>query len=187
LTFLPNKFMRYSAALRNYIQYSILKNGIEHKHYTQLKRIIISEIIFSDCNNTICDLEKTLIGLLFAVKLIKTASNYDFKYKIDVAESCIINFKALTVLILSICKFTDEIIIYTFNGRIIIKATGKAEKHSHILTKKLNGCVFYELKTDKTYVALPYNATDKKSELADYKSTQDYISNPLSLVNIFIN
>jgi len=179
--------MRYSAALRNYIQYSILKNGIEHKHYTQLKRIIISEIIFSDCNNTICDLEKTLIGLLFAVKLIKTASNYDFKYKIDVAESCIINFKALTVLILSICKFTDEIIIYTFNGRIIIKATGKAEKHSHILTKKLNGCVFYELKTDKTYVALPYNATDKKSELADYKSTQDYISNPLSLVNIFIN
>ena len=187
MTFLPNKFIRYCASLRNYIHNSILKNGIKSHHLKKLKQINICEALVNQSNPKPCNLTGMLSNIFLAVKLIKNEKNTDFNYTIENEINCIINIKIFVLLVLNISSYSNTINIYTKGGNIIIKSNGKNNKHSRLLANKLDGCVYNEIKTNNALTVIPYNATDKNKCIRNYKSLNDYISDPLSLVNIFIH
>lgn len=179
--------MRYTAALRCYIQYCVLKNGIKLKYLRQLKQISIAEVLFSENNSLPCNLSVFLLNLALAVKIKKNEMQSDFYFEIKTEVNCILDIKTLKLLILNICSNSKKIIIYSFNGKIIIKSDGKINKHSRLLANKLGGCVYRELKTNNSFAVIPFTATDKNVNTVGYKSVSEYISDPFSLVNIFIN
>ena len=117
--FLPNKLQRYISALRGYLQNSILKYGINDKVKCKLVKIYNAEVLFSEINNEIIELQTELSSLLLAVYILKSEKKLRFKFQIDVKEQIIIDFKCLTALILNICKNTSRYIcaqVYGSNG-----------------------------------------------------------------------
>jgi len=184
LIFLTNKFTRYCIALRNYIQHSVLKNGIKNQHLSALRIICKAEVILGINEESLYNAEKYLFPLLFSVYIAK---NKNFKFKLKIKNNIIINIKALEILILEICSSASFIEICLKNGNIIIKSDCKNIKHSRIIVKKLKGCVYYERKKRNVLIAIPVALSEKEVKTNTYKTTEDYLSNPLSNVNVFIN
>lgn len=186
MIFLPNKIMRYTAALRNYIHSSFQKNGFKAEHLKNLRTIYNTEAIFSFEEKTLIDIENFLSKILTAVYILKCENGKDFRYKTEVKGNCLIDLKPFTALILNLCAYTNSIEIKRISGNLTIKTNSYITKHSRIFAQRLNGCVFYETKTKNTLIVLPYFATDKKPEQKVTKSIEEYITNPFSEVNIFI-
>jgi len=179
--------MRFTAALRCCIQSSVLKNGMNLKYLRKLKQISLAEVLFSQNYSSPCNLSAILSNLLLAVKIKKNEMQSDFCYKIKTDNNCILDIKAFKLLILNICSNSKNIVIYSLNGKIIIKSDGKIKKHSRLLANKLDGCVYNEIKTNSSFAVIPFTATDKNANTIGYKSVEEYISDPFSVVNIFIN
>ena len=185
MTFLPNKIERYTAALRSYIQFSALRNGFNTKNCEKLKKIYNFEALFSEEIIPI-NIYYYLSDLLTAVFIIKNEKGLPFRFNIKFSINCLINVKTFTALILNICSKAEFVEISFLNGNLIIKTNIKLTKHSLKLSKKLKGCVFYEIKTNTLFIKLPVTSTDKKVMSFSENSIEDYVLNPFSIVNIFL-
>ena len=186
MTFLPNKYERYFSVLRSYVQRSVLKHGVKDKHLIHLRRIYNAQAYFSADEATPVNLQAYLSTLLIAIHISKIEKGMDFNFKININENCLLSLKTFTALILNLCKASSKIEICKQKGRLTIKIKSKIKKHSRRFIKKLNGCVYYEIKTETSIVTLPFTATEKVSDISNYETVEGYMTNPLSEVNIFI-
>lgn len=187
MIFLPNNFERYTAALRNLIQLFIIKNGIKPKYLDALRKIYQSEALLSRDNEIPTDICNFLSQLLTSVYIKKSESGLPFYFKINIRGNYLLSLKPYTALILSICRAADNIEIFKINGKLAIKAVTPNTKHSHRLAKKLDGCVYFERVTNTALTVLPLIATDKKAALCKPNEVEEYLLNPFSAVNIYLN
>ena len=183
---MPNKYERYLSALRSHVQSSVLKNGIKEKHLSHLCRIYNAQAYFCSEEPTPVNLQIYLSTILLAIYIVKIEKGLDFKFKLSINKNCLLSLKVFTALILNVCKDSSKIKIYNQNGSLIIKVKGKITKHSRSFVKKLNGCVYYERKTETAIITVHFTATEKRSDTSNYETVENYIINPLSEVNIFI-
>ncbi len=187
MIFLPNNFERYTAALRNLIQLFVIKNGIKPKYLDSLRKIYQAEALFSRDAEIPTDICNFLSHLLTAVYIKKSESGIPFYFKINIRGNFLLNQKPYTALILSVCQNAYKIEIFELNGKLAIKAITPKTKHSHRLVKNLDGCVYFERVTNTSLTLLPLIATDKKAILCKPNNTEEYLLNPFSEVNIYLN
>lgn len=185
MIYLPNKFERYIASLRIYIQASIIKFGIKPKHIKQLKKIYIAEaLVYSEFSIPV-NLKYYLWNILTAVAFKKSQTYLPFNFDIKINKNYIVDIKPLTTLILSLASSTDKIYINEKNGYIVINVKTDLKKHNRKIIEKLNGCVLYEIKEKISLVLIPLTATNKQV-LCNNFEMEDFILNPLSQMNVFI-
>ncbi len=177
--------MRYTAALRLTITNFIIKNGITPKYTSNLKRIYNAESFYLQEEPLPYDLFKFLFNLLTAIYIVKKEKGLEFVFDINIRKNCLINLKPFTYLILNLCANADRIEISNTKGNLIIKTNTIKTKYSLKIIKKLKGCIYYERKSGKMLISLPFTETDKKPVYSTC-TTEEYIINPLSVVNVFM-
>lgn len=183
---MPNKIERYTAALRGIIQYLSIKKGINTKYLKKLKKIYIAEAILNHEDEQPINITEYLYELLGCVHIIKTENNKSFFFRIKLNGTYLIKQKLFSALLLSLCEITDDIEITHKKGNIIIKCRAIKTKNCLALIKKLKGSVLCEIKSNNLLFSLPVTLTDKKP-IKQEASTEDYILNLFSPINIFIN
>ena len=183
MIFLPNKFERYTAALRNYIHFAVLRNGLNDKKINMLRKISETEAIFFYNENTpinIKDFSNTLFITAYT-KLLKNDNSFDFFVFSD--KTFLINAKLFEILLLNLCHTSKKIVITCSKNKIIIESNSTSNVNYKIL-KALNAIYFYEIKTKRLIISITAEATDKKP--LNINREWD-ILNPFSNVNIFLS
>ncbi len=181
---LPNKFERYTAALRNYLQIKSIKSGFDKKYIKNLKKIYIAESILCPDDELPINMNIYLYKLLTAVHIAKTEKNIPFQFKLSISGTFILKTKIFTALLLTLINFSFIEISY-HKGYIKITVPNKISNKTHYLIKRLKGNCFFEIKQRKTLIIIPAVSTDKKPVKTE-ESVENYILNPFSPVNIFI-
>lgn len=184
LIFLPNKFEKYAAGLRNLFQKLIIKNGISEQYLKNLAKIYEAEAIFIKQQDFPFDLENYLHELLTAIYLKKLIKNQDFEFNINVFGNKIFDKKSFSALILKICQQTNDIEIFEQNKKIVIKTKIKTTEKLLLLVKKFKGQIFCEKKTGNCLIILPFNSTQKTTR--DFEDAHTLLQNPLSPVNSYL-
>ncbi len=182
MIFLPNKFEKFCAALRNHTQNCILKNGIQKKHLQRLRKIHYAEAIFSRSEKPVIIAE--LSRFLVCACHIKRLENDEFLHFLILGDSrFIINEKAYTSLLLCLCQEASFI-------KIVLKKCGISIFCNSLpdctlkLIKALNGICLYEKKKKTAGIFIPAVLTDKKvCDNLYYHSLRD----ELSIVNIYLS
>lgn len=185
MIFLPNKIERYIAALRLYLHQRILKNGVMEKHGPALRKIYIAEALLLNENAVPINIQNLIYNLLDSVYIIKKEKEIHFSFNLAPLKNSIIKQKVFTAFLLELCRISSEINISQFAGNIIIKCEGEIPEYCILLLKKLGGITFYERKTNRTICAIPVIETEK-TPIKQYETTESYVLNPLSIVNIFL-
>ena len=184
MIFLPNKFEIYCYFLRNTIQHLIIKNGLKPSYIKNLTKIHKAESLFCDeiLPLDIKDFSTEIFKAIF-LKLIE--NNKQFHFKIKDIGTFLINKKSLTSLLLILSKNSSGIEISVYNEKILIKAKNFSGEINIKLIKKLNGIYFYELKNHTLSILINAPKTSKTS--LETEKDWEYILNPLSVVNIYLN
>ncbi len=184
MIFLPNKFELYISLLRNTLQVLILKNGIKPKYLKNLKKIHIAEALFTNHTEP-TNIKDFSIEILKAVFLKKLDTGADFKFSVDRVGTFLINRKLFASLLLTVSISADNVAVKNFKNKILISfkenCTANLEKH----LKKLNGYSIKEIKGNTNYILISPQKTDK--EPRSNEKDWEYILNPLSVVNIYLN
>jgi len=182
LIFLPNKFERYTAALRNTMQKRILKQGITTKNLMLLQKIHRAEAFITDVKNP-CNLKSYCSTVLSFVYIRKTELNQKFEFSISVLGNYIINKKLFLSLILTLASKSESLAIKTYKNYICIKSSHQKISETLSLIKKLDGIYFLELKTNQLNILIPAVKTEKE----EIKKDQESFLGPLSVINFYIN
>ena len=182
MIYLPNKFERYLASLRNYLQNRSLKYGITPHILENMRKIYTAEALL--CGDFIepVDIGKLSSQILSAVYIKSIEKNLPFEFKIDCKGNVLINKKLYTALLLNLCKKAEKITLISLNGQILIKARNANKKTAFSLSKALGGIIFFERKLKSFIIILSPTATDKKAENNIYFD----LNNPFCEVNYFI-
>lgn len=184
MIFLPNKFERYTSALRNYIHLSAIKQGITQRHLRLLSKIYAAEALFGRENVLPTDIKCLSENLLLAAQLYFLESGQVFHFKAKRTGNFLINPKLYTALLLSLCKKSTKAEVFTEKEKIIIKGVG-FNPYCKRFIKALNGGFIYERKTEALLIWLPAERTDKKA--IETEKEWEFYLNPFSPVNIFLN
>lgn len=182
MIFLPNKYERYAAALRNYIQNSISKKGLSDEKRLKFRKIYEFEAVFLNCECVPCDIKLLSSKLLFCAYLNLSEKGSTFDFSIEINGNYIINAKLYSVLLLNLSLISSEINIFNFNGKLAIKSRLNGKINS-IFIKALNGNFYYELKTKTLLIIIEAARTQKKS--AEIKREWD-IFDPFSPINLYL-
>lgn len=182
LIFLPNKFERYTAAIRNSIQIAALKNGITETQTSTLKKIYIAEAILSPCYQPI-DLKELTFNLLMGAYIKLLSKDIKISPLIRVNGTFIINKKLLICLLLSLCSISETIKISNYKQKIVILCNNDA-RNFDFLINAIKGICFYELKTNASMIIIPAKRTEKKPLKTERE--WEYIKDPFSPINIFL-
>ncbi len=179
---LPNKYERYTAALRNSVQASILKQGLNARHIESIRKIYEAEAFLGYKNLSPVNLEILFKCLLYSanIKLLQKKRKLDFTVQIN--GNYLANRKLLTCLILNICSTANKIKIYFKSEKIVIECkTQKTIKP--IILKLLNAIYFYDIKAKQYLIVLKLEKTEK-----DFLKTEKEwdITNPFSPINIYL-
>ncbi len=181
--FLPNKTERFTAALRNYIQNLISKNGLSKKYIDRMKKIIIFEAVNSEKETVPCDV-KLLANRLFIIIYSRLLDeNKSLNFSVKISERYIINTKLFTILLIVLALNSKEIIIEELFGNLIVKCKTDIKIKPKLL-KALNSSVLYEKKSEFLMLIIKAEKTAKPS--VDIKREWD-ISNPFSPINLFLS
>lgn len=181
--FLPNKYERYCAAMRNYLQNAILKYGVTEKKKENLKKIIIFERVNFENELSPCDI-KLLSSKLFILIYTKTIDKKQpFDFSVKIKENYFIDPYLFSIVLIKIALNSKKIIIDEILGNIVIKSNANLKIHQKLL-KKLNAICFFEIKKGNLILVINAEKTSKSS--VDMKKEWD-ISNPFSIFNIFLN
>ena len=182
MIFLPNKFERYIAALRNTIQISALKHGIGERQKSALKKIYIAESVLTPYLQPI-DLKEYISNLILGVYTRLLSQNRQINPIIKVEGIFLINKKLFDCLILNICSVSDKIKIYTLKEKIIIRCNANV-KSLELMIRNINGSYLYELKSNSSIIVISAQRTEKTPNQTERE--WEYIENPFSSVNIFL-
>lgn len=182
LIYLPNKSERYAAALRNRVQRLILNNGYTEKYREMLMKIYSFEAVNSASLTEPCDIFIFINYLLHYISLKKIELNCKFSYSVKTSGNYLINQKALTALILTVCKYSDIIEIKNIDGNIIVK--GNCENRKIFKISKGMGFPFFrDVSSNDFYIIMSLEKTEKQPE----KTKKEWdIYDPFSPINIFI-
>ena len=179
MIYFPNKFEIYAASLRLLYQKFILNHGVTEKITEKFKKIYEFECLISKDEASPINLEKYSSQLFTAVILKKK-----FDYKINIKGNRMLDIKAYTSLLLNICLNTEYLKITEICGNVVICGKISLNEKTVILTKKLKGIFFREIKTNTVYIKLGFPTTNKKS--ADFENAYYMLQNPLSPVNLYL-
>lgn len=182
MIYLPNKFERYTASLRNYLQKQSLKYGVTPKILENMRKIYIAEAILYNYIKEPTDLLSLSSEILTAVYIKKCDKNLPFEFKIKIKGNFLISKKLYTSLILTLCQNAKKILIFSKNGKILIKAFGTEKKDFLPLAKVICASTFFELKSSTVLIVLDSIYTDKKED----DSIPNYTTDPFSVVNFFV-
>ncbi len=182
MIYLPNKFEMYACILRNTMQTLIIKNGYKPKYLINLMKIHRAEALFCDTAEPI-DIKSYTDEILKAVFIKKTENEQGFGFRISATGTFLINKKVYTSLLLSLCRETDRIKVDLLNGKILI--TALVEKFDSKILKTIGATHFFERKTKQLYILITALKTNKTP--SETEKDWEYILNPLSAVNIYLN
>lgn len=166
------------------MQHLIIKNGYKDNYLRNLKKIHRIEALLSDKKEPI-NIKSFSLELLKAVFIKKLENNTKLRFTIDNTNTFLINKKLYTSLLLTLCKDTEKIEIKLYNEKILIKAINADTKDILNLIKKLDAIYFHEFKTKNLFILINAEKTSKIPE--KYEKDWEYILNPLSVVNIYLN
>lgn len=164
------------------MQLLIIKNGYKPKYINNLMKIHKAEALFSTDIEPL-DVKNFSTEILKAVFIKKSENGEKFRFKTENTGVFLINKKLFTSLLLSLCQNADNINIGLFNEKILITATGKS--FNNTLFKAIGATCFFERKNKTLSVLISAPKTDKKPK--DNEKDWEYILNPLSVVNIYLN
>ena len=181
MIFLPNKYERYTAALRNYIQRLALTKGITDELILKFRKIYEFETVFLYHDKLPCDLKLLCSKILISAYSKLLDKNVHLDFSINLTENYILNVRLFTVFLLKVLENSTEIKIYENLGFIILKSKSKP-KIKPIFLKQLKAFSFYESKTETTLIVIKAEKTSKTS--VDTKREWDF-SNPFSPVNLY--
>lgn len=184
LIFLPNKFEKYTAGLRNLFQKLIIKNGIKENYLTDMRKLYDAEAILIKNESQPFNIENYFNQLLTAIHLRKFINNINFKFQVNISGNFIFDKKILSSLILNICRQTDFISIFELNKKILIKTKIEPNRKLNLIIKKLNGKMLCECKTKKVLIILQFDYTEKATR--DFEDAYTLLKNPLSPVNFYL-
>lgn len=183
LIFLPNKFERYTAALRSVIQNLIIKNGIKQNYLKNLKTIYDFEAILSNTLSTI-NIEKEYYEFFAAIYLKKIKKDKKFTFFINANGNYLINRKLFTALLLNLSLNCNEITLQNKENLIIVSGDFQINSKIKIMVKKLNGAYLREIKSNKTLLVFPFNKSQNKAENFEY--AYSLLQNSLSIINCYL-
>lgn len=186
---LPNSTERYFAALRLYVQSAILRDGLYHKHYLQLKKILTAEALYHAGELNVLDIISCSNSLLGAAALILMSRGISFSASFKGKGVYLINRRLFTAVLLETangCKKSGNISVNAKENEIVITINGcKDFKPMPRLIKALGGTYFRELDSENAVISLPAEKTELTAEAEE--NEWDYIANSFSSVNIYLN
>lgn len=185
MIFLPNNFFRFLSALRNDIQSRILRKGILKGHLRLIKKITIAEAVFTERSPEPADIAGLSSRLLQAIYIKLLENGRRFSFSVSGREMFLIDKKGFTVFLLLLSRSAEKIFVYSQRGKIVIKARAADLNACRPLTNALNIRVFKELKTNTAVLIIPATKTEKKA--TEDLSVSEYITDPLSPVNVFLS
>lgn len=184
MIFLPNKFELYTCALRNTMQFLIIKNGYKAKYLKNLMKIHKAEALFTTDAEPL-DVKDFSLEILKAVFLKSLENGKAFRFKTENTGVFLINKKLYTSLLLSLCRDAEKIEVGLYKEKLLVSAYRSDNNEITKLLKALNAVSFFERKTETLSVLITASKTDKKPK--DSEKDWEYILNPLSVVNIYFN
>ena len=182
MIFLPNKFERFCAAIRNYVQRKALTGEINSKQKVILQKIHYAEVILTECLPQPIDICDYCYEFLKAVKTIRLSQKDKFCFEIHTQGVFLIPARPFEALLAEIAKNSNFIKIYSFKKRLIIAVTG-ANTSVVPLVEKIKGIKLYDLKTDTNYIIFDFSETHKESLYI--KREWELLCDPFSAVNIY--
>ncbi len=182
MIFLPNKFELYTCALRNTMQFLIIKNGYKTKYLKNLMKIHKAEALFTTATEPL-NVKDFSLEILKAVFIKKIENGISFKFKTENTGIFLINKKLYTSLLLSLCKNAQKIEVELYKERLLITAYRSGINEYKKLIKTFGADFFYERNTQTLSVLITAPKTDKKPK--EHEKDWEYILNPLSVVNIY--
>ena len=126
---LPNYFERYLASLRILITRRILKYGQRPNYIKNLKKIIIAEALYYKKSVQNIDMKNHCENLLFAIFAHKPF----LSFLINSDNNHIINQQLLSLLIVSICRFSNFLKIESDKNYLYFIFCGKPKNISNII------------------------------------------------------
>lgn len=182
MIFLPNKFEKFCAALRNYTQIGILKNGMEKKYLKRLRKIHYAEAVFLSTEKPV---EVALLSriLLSYCHIKRLRKNEVFHFLVLGNFKFILKERPYSALLLILSREVDFI-------KIVLKKSGisifcnSLPKETFKLIKTLGGIYLYEKKTKTAGIFIPAVLTDK--EILDNSYYQN-LKDELCPVNLYLN
>lgn len=183
MIFLPNKFERYTASLRNFIHKSALEKEISTKQITILKKILIAEA-YANQNLMPTNISSFSYKILLKSYFIGLEKNKNFKFIINLKGNFLICQKSYCLILLSLCKYSEYIEISDYKNSILIKAKNCIKKPNNLLFKKLKAKSFFEIKSKDLIINIPAEKTEKKEEPFNINLS---LNDPFSTINLFLN
>ena len=182
MIFSPNKFELYTCILRNTMQALIIKNGYKPKYLKNLMKIHKAEALFSDATEPI-DIKSFADEILKSVFIKKTENQKGFGFRVSATGTFLINKKLFTSLLLCLCRDTDRIKLDLLNEKILI--TASVESFDLKIINSIGAIHFFERKTKQLYILITAQKTNKTPTRTE--KDWEYILNPLSAVNVYLN
>lgn len=182
MIFLPNKFERFCAAIRNYVQRKALTGKINPKQKVILQKIYYAESLLTEWLPQPIDIWEYCYEFLKAVKTIKLSQRNNFCFEIHTEGVFLIPIKPFEAFLAEIVKHSNFIKVSSFKKRLIIAVTGV---NTSVLTlvEKLKGIRIYDLKTNTSYIIFEFSETHKESLYI--KREWELLCDPFSAVNIY--
>ncbi len=183
MIFLPNKFARYTAALRNAVQLSVVKRGICEENLKRLMKIHKAEALFEPTDEPLCvgEFSETILCAAFFT-LLKKGKAADFSVKLK--GNYMLDRKLYTAFLLTAYKGCNRLCIQKHRKQIVFKIKNCEIIPLKPFLKAMNAHCFFERKTKFAIIVINAVATDKPCHI--YKNEWDYILNPFSEVNIYL-
>lgn len=184
MIFLPNKFEKYAAGLRNVFQNLILKNGIKPKYLVSLSKIYENEVIFSDLSDQPVNSKKFFSLLLFAIYYKKLALNKFIQFSCNTNGNYLLDKKAIAIFLLKIAQKSSFIEIFQKKGKFLIRTNFTDQSAIRRIAEKLEIITLKEIKNNIFLFILPLNKTEKEEK--DSEENFFSLQNPLSLINCYL-
>lgn len=184
MIFLPNKYERFTAALRHYIHRKYYEGEISPLKIEILRKISKIEIFIQEYFPEPIYINNFCFEQFKAARTLKLKNNRKFKFLLKNNETYLIPQKPFEVLICEIIKDSDFIKISIFAGKLVLIYHGKSENIEYLISK-LHANYFYEHKSQTNYILFPFDKTDKKSVYI--KREWEVLCDPFSLINIYLS
>lgn len=183
MIFLPNKYERYIAALRNYLHNLNNKKNNDKNIALRFKKIYEFEALFLNIDKLPCDVKLLSSKVLIHIysKLIYKNINLDFTVKIK--KNYILNIKLFTIVLTMLAVNSKYIKVCESESKIIIKCKTNTKLKNKYL-KGLNAYSFYDIRKNILLIVINAQITNKKS--VEIKEEWD-ILNPFSPINLILS
>lgn len=188
MIYLPKLHERYLAALRLYIQKSVLRGGNTEKRLLQLKKIMLCEAILSKGDKEPLNIQKYSDSLLGAAVIILLQRGKRLSVRLSGSGAFLINRRLFTSLLLTAadnCGKSGDIFILAEEKRIIIKFKGIGISGIYkTLSAALGGMLLKTVRGDRAIIALPAEKTSEKPQ--GFQNEWSQLLDRFSPVNVFL-